>query len=115
MLLYLLVLAALLALLLYWFRGYLPVLRRTAQNLRGAWRLFTTLRQMAAGRAPGRGARPSQNGRVIDVTPPPPRGEVCRACGDRLSGAQVDALRRNDVRCAGASRIQRPCPYRPLN
>jgi hypothetical protein len=130
-LLNLLLFLAVLGVLMYWFRGYAPQIRRSYQRLQNTIRLFRqardTMRDVRAGRFNPRGfdpgnfnPRPSSDagrqGKVVDVTATQFK-VVCPTCGDSLTEAQTIALRQRTVRCPGSSRVGQECPYygRSLN
>jgi|GEM_PF-1872989 len=131
MLIYVLVTLVVLGAVAYWFRGYWPGIRTNYARARGFWQLFQGLRGRSGG--PNRGNQRGEQGgrfpgqsRVIDVEPtsvgPSSKAgqtagqkEKCRVCGDALSSAQLSALRQNDIRCTGSSRVGKACPYRNYN
>ena len=122
-LIYVLVTLVLLGAVGYWFRGYWPGIRTNYARARGFWQLFQGLRgRSGPGRSGGQGGRFPGGSRVIDVEPTSvgpsskaARKEQCRVCGDALSSAQLSALRQNDIRCTGSSRVGKACPYRNYN
>ena len=135
-LIYILVTLAILVAVAYWFRGYWPGIRTHYARARGFWQLFQGLRGRSGGQRRGGQSREGQSGRfpgqsrVIDVEPtsvgPSSKAsqiagqatgqkEKCRVCGDALSSAQLSALRQNDIRCTGSSRVAKACPYRNYN
>lgn len=95
--------------LLYWFRGYAGPLRRGYRRARDLVRLYRRARTglQTARRPPA----PRRGPPTVDASARPAPQIVCPTCGDRLSAAQVDALRARTVRCPGSSRVGRPCPY----
>jgi hypothetical protein len=125
----------------WWFRGYAPGIRRMWRRARDTWRLLARVRgavkdarggrfdpqdfmRQSGGPAPSRGsgaargtATKTVDADAVQVQPVGGFKVVCPTCGDALSEAQVGALRTRSVRCPGANRVGRECPYygRSLN
>lgn len=125
-----LIFLAVLGVLAWWFRGYTPGIRRAWRRARDTWRFLSRVRgavrdaragrfdpQNFAPQPPRDRSKGTVEAQAVDVQPVAALRLVCPTCGDALSEAQVGALRTRNVRCPGAARIGRECPYygRSLN